>query len=63
MLSQPDKSICPNCGDSNNCDLMKESSNGICWCFGKPIYSEKLSIDLENDPTRQCFCSNCLNLN
>ena len=52
--------ICPNCGNFNHCDLIQENNNGMCWCFGKPIFNEKLSDDLENDPNRQCFCESCL---
>jgi len=59
-MTLSNKDICPNCLEHNHCDLMKEDNNGMCWCFGKPILSEKLSVDLQNDPERQCFCENCL---
>lgn len=54
------KSICPLCGQANNCamELGKEPSS--CWCMDIKMPEGILDMVSDEDKNKGCICKNCI---
>lgn len=55
ILKQLDKTICPICGENNNCKHSKE-----CWCHSVTIPKELLDMIPEDKKGKACICKSCV---
>ena len=64
MNTKPDPtintSICPLCGEPNQCAMAADPVAKECWCGDKVFPRELLSQIPEKAVRRACICSKCL---
>lgn len=55
------KSLCPLCGEENNCSIEKGLDPATCWCVTIKVPSELLDRVPEENRRKNCVCKECIN--
>lgn len=55
------KSLCPLCGQENNCVVEKGLDPATCWCMFTKVPSELLDSVPESERRKSCICKECIN--
>lgn len=56
------RTICPICGEKNNCSLLKNESIEKCWCNKVVINKQIFESISEKNREKSCVCQNCVAL-
>jgi hypothetical protein len=53
-------SLCPLCGQPNDCAMAADPNATVCWCEDLEFPQELLDQVPENAQRKTCICRNCL---
>ena len=63
VIPQPDPTVCPLCGQSNQCAGQVERTTGVkqppCWCTQSSFGAELLARVPESARRMACICAAC----
>lgn len=54
------RSICPLCGEPNDCYMENGKDPSICWCKGVTFPDELLLLVPEESIRQACICRSCV---